>query len=245
MGESGRPAGSSTSAFPETVGEAVLDPAQTLGADAPAFQRTVADVSDRLRATQGVSRSSSPTPSGGRHRRSPTTATPPWSASTSTVTATAPPSGRSSTRHCRETKAAQKAHPEVRVEQFGDVSSEEAFNEIFERDMKKAGSLSLPLTLILLIHLRDGHRGRHPAAARDDGGRGDDGPRRPAQPPVAGRGLDQPRDPAHRPGRWRRLRAVLPAPRARGASRRTQQRSRASRRRRPRPGGRCSCPASR
>ena len=39
----------------------------------------------------------------------------------------------------------------MRVEQFGDVSSEEAFNEIFERDMKKAGSLSLPLTLVILL----------------------------------------------------------------------------------------------
>ncbi len=55
VGESGKAGRVVDKAFPETVGEAVLVSSRTLGADAPAFQRTVADVSDRLRATPGVS----------------------------------------------------------------------------------------------------------------------------------------------------------------------------------------------
>ena len=81
-------------------------------------------------------------------------------------------------------EAAQKAHPEVRVEQFGGVSSEEAFNKIFERDLQKARhDLAAADAGHPAGRLRHAHRRRHPAAARGDARVvGDDGPRRPAQP---------------------------------------------------------------
>ena len=47
--------------------------------------------------------------------------------------------------------AAAKAHPELRVEPFGGATTEDAFNKIFEDDLGKATSTSLPLTLLLLV----------------------------------------------------------------------------------------------
>jgi uncharacterized membrane protein YdfJ with MMPL/SSD domain len=49
------------------------------------------------------------------------------------------------------TAAAQKRHPELTVEQFGDASGNKAINEVVGDDLKKAGELSLPVTLILLL----------------------------------------------------------------------------------------------
>src|SRR5918999_780593 len=47
--------------------------------------------------------------------------------------------------------AAQKRHPELAVEQIGDASANKAVNEVFGEDLEKAGMLSLPVTLILLV----------------------------------------------------------------------------------------------
>src|SRR5215213_439598 len=44
------------------------------------------------------------------------------------------------------TAAAQRAHPQVRVEQFGDASSEKALSKSFEDDFQKAETSSLPIT---------------------------------------------------------------------------------------------------
>jgi uncharacterized membrane protein YdfJ with MMPL/SSD domain len=47
--------------------------------------------------------------------------------------------------------ATQAAHPAFVVEQFGDASVEKEFEEAFIKDLEKAGFLSVPLTLIILI----------------------------------------------------------------------------------------------
>jgi uncharacterized membrane protein YdfJ with MMPL/SSD domain len=49
------------------------------------------------------------------------------------------------------TAAAQRAHPQLRVEQFGDASSEKALNHAMDKDFKRAEFLSLPITLLILI----------------------------------------------------------------------------------------------
>ena len=49
------------------------------------------------------------------------------------------------------TAAAQRAHPDVRVEQFGDASAGKALQEAFEKDFQRAEYLSLPVTLVILI----------------------------------------------------------------------------------------------
>ncbi|MGH2839339.1 MAG: MMPL family transporter [Solirubrobacteraceae bacterium] len=47
--------------------------------------------------------------------------------------------------------AAQKAHSDLRIEEFGDASAGKALSEQFEDDFQKAETLSLPITLIILI----------------------------------------------------------------------------------------------
>jgi uncharacterized membrane protein YdfJ with MMPL/SSD domain len=47
--------------------------------------------------------------------------------------------------------AEQKAHPDLRIEQFGDASADKALSASFDKDFKRAESLSLPITLLILI----------------------------------------------------------------------------------------------
>ena len=50
-----------------------------------------------------------------------------------------------------ETAAIQAEHPELVVEQFGGASASKAINETITEDIGKAGLLSLPITLIILM----------------------------------------------------------------------------------------------
>src|SRR3954471_12102632 len=45
----------------------------------------------------------------------------------------------------------QQRHPQLRVEEFGDASANKALTKAFEDDFKKAESLSLPITLLILV----------------------------------------------------------------------------------------------
>jgi MMPL family len=47
--------------------------------------------------------------------------------------------------------AVQAQHPDLRVEQFGNVSSNKELNEIFQSDLAQAEALSLPITLLILV----------------------------------------------------------------------------------------------
>jgi uncharacterized membrane protein YdfJ with MMPL/SSD domain len=47
--------------------------------------------------------------------------------------------------------AAQAEHPDLAIEQFGGASANEAVNEVINDDLAKAGMLSIPITLIILI----------------------------------------------------------------------------------------------
>jgi RND superfamily putative drug exporter len=49
------------------------------------------------------------------------------------------------------TKAAQAAHPEFRIAEFGDASIEDELGAVFDSDLQKAESLSLPVTLGILL----------------------------------------------------------------------------------------------
>jgi uncharacterized membrane protein YdfJ with MMPL/SSD domain len=48
-------------------------------------------------------------------------------------------------------KGAQQAHPDLRIEQFGDASAGKALSASLDNDFKRAETLSLPITLIILI----------------------------------------------------------------------------------------------
>ena len=45
----------------------------------------------------------------------------------------------------------QSANPALRVEQFGDASTDKALSKAFEDDLRKAETLSLPITLVILV----------------------------------------------------------------------------------------------
>ena len=121
------------------------------------------------------------------------------------------------------TAAAQRAHPQVRVEEFGDASSTKALNKSFSNDFRKAEYTSLPVTLLILLFAFGALvaagvpllLGLTAVLARARSARS-------AQPPDPGRGghdrLDRAAD---RPRGRRRLLDVLPAPQARGAARRS------------------------
>ena len=47
--------------------------------------------------------------------------------------------------------AAQRAHPQLRIEEVGDASSAKALDKAFKDDFKKAETLSLPITLLILL----------------------------------------------------------------------------------------------
>jgi RND superfamily putative drug exporter len=49
------------------------------------------------------------------------------------------------------TAAAQRAHPNLRIEQAGEASSTKALNASFNNDFAKSRTLSIPITLIILI----------------------------------------------------------------------------------------------
>jgi anti-anti-sigma factor len=47
--------------------------------------------------------------------------------------------------------AAQRAHPQLRIEQVGDASSAKALSKAFKDDFTKAEQLSIPITLVILL----------------------------------------------------------------------------------------------
>src|SRR4051794_29958369 len=49
------------------------------------------------------------------------------------------------------TAAAQRAHPDLRIEQFGGSSADKALGDSLDDDFKRAEFLSLPITLIILL----------------------------------------------------------------------------------------------
>ena len=92
-------------------------------------------------------------------------------------------SARSSTPPSRPSTAAQKAHPELRVEQFGGGSSEEEFKEVFEADLQEGRhDLAADHAADPARRVRRAGRRRDPAAAGDHRRGRHVGPRRPAQP---------------------------------------------------------------
>jgi uncharacterized membrane protein YdfJ with MMPL/SSD domain len=50
-----------------------------------------------------------------------------------------------------QVEAAQKAHPELFIGEFGDASAAKAVETAFADDLAKAGELSLPITLVILV----------------------------------------------------------------------------------------------
>ena len=150
VGESGQADKLVDGAFPDRMGESVLIQSETLKSTDPAYRAVVDDVVQRLEGTKGVSELHGP-----YDRESAA----PVSEDGRSVLVSFEVAGDNKDTAAMEivdetvaqTTAAQRSHPDFRVEQFGAGSSEDAFMAIFEKDLKKATFGSLPVTLILLL----------------------------------------------------------------------------------------------
>ena len=141
VGESGRAARVAAAAFPKAARENVLVQSRTRTAEHPRFRLVVADVARRLAATPGVREVTRGAVSADRH-----------SALISftlrgdedvTKDAVAAP--------LAAVAAATKAHPGFEIAEAGEASTLRGIEGSFEKDLAKAETNSLPLTLLILL----------------------------------------------------------------------------------------------
>ena len=243
------PTASSPAPTPIASTRSVLVQSSTLKADDPAFRAAVADVTTGCAEVDGRHRDRRPrTPRATRTAR----VSPKRDAALVSFEIPGDPPrttrvGARSTRPSPPSTPPPRAHPGLRIEQFGARAREDEFMEVFSADLQKAEhrprcrsrssscssrsarcvAAGIPLLLAITAVV------------------GDDRPRRTAQPARSRGRVHQERHPAHRPRRRRRLRAVLPAPGARGARRRHATPRRRSKRPPRPPGAPCSSRASR
>jgi uncharacterized membrane protein YdfJ with MMPL/SSD domain len=141
-------------AFPENAEETVLIQSENAGAtaDEPAFRAVVDDVVNQLESTENVVDVESPYFAGSEGAIS-------QDGSSALVTFEIPDPGEDSdvtTEDLVEAPLAtvanlSQAHPEFRIEEFGDASADKALTESFEDDFRQAEVTSLPITLIILL----------------------------------------------------------------------------------------------
>jgi RND superfamily putative drug exporter len=157
-GEAGRAEKAIYHGFPKHASESVLVQSRNgqtgapqgggRAAELPAFKSAVKDVEARLAKTAHVSNIESPYAPGndGRISRDGRSVLVGFDLAgdyeTSKDRVAAPMAAIAS---------AQKAHPNLRVEEFGDASSGKALDKLYEDDFKKSEQLSLPITLAILI----------------------------------------------------------------------------------------------
>jgi uncharacterized membrane protein YdfJ with MMPL/SSD domain len=147
-GESGRMAGILDDEWEQPAGERVLVQSSSLTARDAQFKATVADVVRRLRATKDVTAIRSPL----KQENFNLVSADGRSALIDFQVAGDPDDALDKVQPIVDSvEKAQAAHPAFVVEQFGDASSEKEFNDSFAKDLQRAGFLSIPLTLAILI----------------------------------------------------------------------------------------------
>jgi uncharacterized membrane protein YdfJ with MMPL/SSD domain len=136
--------------FPEKSDEQVLVQARGDGLTShdARFRAAVADVVERLKAAPHVEQVDSPYAKGNQGQ---------LSRDGRSALVTFKLQGKDDVAKDRvdaalaATAAAQRAHPRLRIEQFGDASADKALSKAFAEDFKRAEVLSLPITLLILI----------------------------------------------------------------------------------------------
>jgi uncharacterized membrane protein YdfJ with MMPL/SSD domain len=144
-GESGRAERILDRAFPDHAHETVLVSSAGATAGDPAFRAAVGDVVRRMRANPQVLTVDSPYAPGNAGQIAPSR-----HAALVTLELRRDIAGTEATPLLAATAAAQRAHPALRIEQFGDASADEAISQMFSDDFKKAELLSIPITLAIL-----------------------------------------------------------------------------------------------
>jgi RND superfamily putative drug exporter len=141
VGESGRAARAAAHAFPKRAHETVIVQSRRHTAGEPAFRAALDDVARRLSRTPGVDDVTRGPISADRHSALIAFSLSGDEARTKQLV-TAP---------LAAVEAAAKTHPGFTIAEAGDASTLRGIEDAFERDLGKAESTSLPLTLLILI----------------------------------------------------------------------------------------------
>ena len=146
-GESGRAEQVLSQAFPDHAHEAILVSAPHHSASDEIFHAVVEDVVQRMRRRPEVVQVDSPYAPGNAGQIAPS-----GHAALVTLELRGDDEDAADVKPVlAATAAAQRAHPEMRIEQFGDASADEAISQMFSDDFKKAEVLSIPITLAILV----------------------------------------------------------------------------------------------
>ena len=147
-GEAGRAAQIMHDEFPSAPRESVLVQSTAPAADDEAFRAAIADVVARLSRQPLVRDLRSPLDpeNAGQISKDGRSALIDFELATS-----ASDLGSVSKPVEAAVASAKAAHPDVFIGQFGDASSTRELDGVFARDLEKAGLLSLPITLIVLV----------------------------------------------------------------------------------------------
>jgi uncharacterized membrane protein YdfJ with MMPL/SSD domain len=148
VGDSGRAAKVVDKAFPEVAGEEVFVQSKTQKATDPAYRAAVRDIERRLEAQPDV-----------RNVKSPYAEDNPGQISRDGHSALVNFDIAGDPKQAQDkvdailatTAAAQKAHPQYRIEQFGGASAGKSVDKMFADDLHKAETISLPVTLVILL----------------------------------------------------------------------------------------------
>jgi uncharacterized membrane protein YdfJ with MMPL/SSD domain len=150
-GDSGRAQSISEDAFPESTtgtGETVFIQSKTLKADDPEYRAVVRDLEKRIDALPEANKLNSPYQQGGKGLISPDKHSVQVSFE---VPGTAAQAKTRVGATLAVTKAVQKDHPDFYIAQFGDASSNKELMDVYQGDLHKAETLSLPITLLILL----------------------------------------------------------------------------------------------
>ena len=147
-GESGRMDRILDAGFQRPADESVLVQSRSLAVTDPAFKAAVADVVARMSKLEDVQNVQSPFDAGNGDQISKTGHA---ALVDFAIRGDADKAADKMDPVLAQVDAAQKAHPELFIGEFGDASAVKAVQTAFANDLGKAGLLSLPVTLLILL----------------------------------------------------------------------------------------------
>ena len=147
-GEAGRMSQILDEGFKQPAGESVLIQSKSMAADDPRFQAAIEDVVRRVSAVDVVTDVRAPAAGGddGLISADGRSALVQFD-----VRGDADAASEKIDPVLAVVADAQKAHPEFFIGEIGDASAKKELEEVFTKDLGKAGYLSLPVTLIILV----------------------------------------------------------------------------------------------
>ncbi|MGE5408723.1 MAG: MMPL family transporter [Syntrophothermus sp.] len=145
-GESGRAEAALEDARLNPSDEVVILQSSTLTTGDPRFRAAIADTTRRLGRVPSVTRLRSPVDGGGAVSPDRRSALIEFRIPGDEAAAKAKVDAS-----LRAVAAARRAHPGIRIDQFGDASASKAIERVFEEDLGRAETTSLPLTLVILL----------------------------------------------------------------------------------------------